>query len=74
MAERAVGTVKNLWRKAAEDGQDKQTALCMYRMTPLDDHLPSPYELLFNMKPKTFLPSGARGRMLQSVRNERDVC
>ena len=73
VAERAVGTVKNLWRKASEDGQDRQTALWMYRITPLDDHLPSPYELLFSMKPKTFLPSGARGRMAQSVRNERDV-
>ena len=74
VAERAVGTVKNLWRKAYEDGQDRQTtALWMYRITPLDDHLPSRYELLFSMKPKTFLPSGARGRMTQSVRNERDI-
>ena len=73
MAECAVGTVKSLCRKASEDGQYSQTALWMYRITPLDDHLPSPYELLFSMKPKTFLPSGARGRITQGVRNECDV-
>ena len=63
VAERAVGTVKHLWRKAAADGQDRATALWMYRITPLDDHLPSPHELLFGKKPKTFLPNQERGRI-----------
>ena len=41
-----LATVKQLWRKSLEDGQSKETALWMYRITPLDDNLPSPYELL----------------------------
>ena len=28
----------------------------MFRVTPLDSHLPSPHELLFNKKPRTLLP------------------
>ena len=58
-AERAVGIVKNLWKKG-EDGQDKQTSLWMYRITPIDSNLPSPYKLLFSGKPKTFLPATGR--------------
>ena len=61
-AERSVGTVKNLWKKATELGQSKATALWMHRVTPLDDTLPSPSELLFGRKPKLFLPSGKGGR------------
>ena len=60
VAERAVGTVKHLWNKALDDGQDKATALWMYRVTPLDDTLPSPYELLFGQKPKLFLPNSGK--------------
>ena len=29
----------------------------MYRTTPLDDHLPSPYELLYGQKPRSPLPT-----------------
>ncbi len=54
VAERAIGTVKHLWKKSKEN---KATALWMYRITPLDDHLPSPYEMLFNRKPRSFLPT-----------------
>ena len=32
------------------------TALWMYRVTPLDNHLPSPYGLLYGHKPKTLMP------------------
>ena len=60
VAERAIGTVKQLWRKSIEDGQSKETALWMYRITPLDDNLPSPYELLFNIKPRSFIPGCQR--------------
>lgn len=56
VAERAIGTVKHLWKKATTDGQSKATALWMYRITPLDDYLASPYELLFRRKPKSFVP------------------
>lgn len=56
LAERTIGTVKSLWKKADKEGKDKITALWMYRVTPLDNNLPSPYELLFGRKPKTMLP------------------
>ena len=57
VAERCVGTTKFLWKKAAENNQCPETALWMYRITPLDDHLPSPYELLYGRKPRSPLLS-----------------
>ena len=42
----------------------------MYRVTPLDNKLPSPYELLFGRKPRTLLPSTKR--TLQSSHPEND--
>ena len=57
VAERCVGTTKSLWKKAAENNQCPETALWMYRITPLDDHLPSPSELLFGRKPRSPLLS-----------------
>ena len=56
-AERCVGTTKSLWKKAAESNQCPETALWMYRITPLNDHLPSPYELLYGRKPRSPLPN-----------------
>ena len=44
-------------KKAAKNKQSPKTGLCMYRITPLDDHLPSPYELLYGQKPRSPLPS-----------------
>lgn len=29
----------------------------MYRITPLDNNLPSPYKLLYGRKPRSILPS-----------------
>ena len=52
LAERTIGTCTSLLRKALEKG-----ALSMYRTTPLDSQIPSPYELLFGRKPQTTLPS-----------------
>ena len=57
LAERCIGTTKSLWKKAAENNQCPETALWMKRITPLDDHLPSPYELLYGRKPRSRLPS-----------------
>lgn len=34
-----------------------ETALWIYRIIPLDDHLPSPYELLYRWKPISSQPS-----------------
>lgn len=42
----------------------------MYRITPLDDHLPSPYELLFGGRPKSMLPSSESS--LQSQHPNKD--
>ena len=57
LAERSVGICKPLWRKATDDQRNLNTALWMHRITPLDDQLPSPYELLFGCKPRTLLPN-----------------
>uniref|UniRef100_A0A3B3HBT0 Uncharacterized protein n=1 Tax=Oryzias latipes TaxID=8090 RepID=A0A3B3HBT0_ORYLA len=56
VAKRAVGTVKALWKKAKEENTCPYTALSMYRITPLDDKMPSPYELLYGRKPNSLLP------------------
>ena len=57
LAERTVGTCKSLLRKALEKDEYPYAALWMYRTTPLDSQIPSPYELLFGRKPQTTLPS-----------------
>ena len=56
-AERCVGTTKSLWKKAVANKQCPDTALWMYRITPLDKDLPSPYELLYGQKPRSPLPT-----------------
>ena len=53
LAERAVGTIKRMWRKE----KDKNMALMVYRNTPLDSGK-SPAELLFNRTLRTNLPKG----------------
>ena len=57
LAEKSVGTCKHLWSKAQDAKQCPYTALWMYRITPLDDNLPSPYELLFGRQPRSLLPN-----------------
>ena len=52
-----MGTCKSLWKKAVEGSKCPYIALWMYRVTPLDNHMPSPFELLFGRKPKTLMPS-----------------
>ena len=55
LAERAVGTCKSLWKKAVEGSKCPYTAVFMYRVTPLDNNMPSPCELLFGRKPRTLI-------------------
>ena len=55
IAEKSVGTCKSLWKKAIESKQCPDTAFGMYRITPLDDQLPSPYKLLYGRKPRSLL-------------------
>ena len=52
-AERCFGTTKSLWKKAVANNQCPETALWMFWITPLDDHLPSPY----GRKPRSPLPT-----------------
>ena len=57
LAERATRTCTSLLRKVLEKNECPYTALWMYRTTPLDSQIQSPYELLFGRKPQSTLPS-----------------
>ena len=59
LAERNVGTVKNLLLKCAKDGTDPQLALLNWRNTPRSPSLASPNERLMSRKTKTLLPISA---------------
>lgn len=48
--ERMVGVIKPILKKAKCFGNDPMLALLCYRSTPIDSHLPSPAELLFQRK------------------------
>lgn len=65
LAERAIGTCKTLWKKAKEEGKSLESSLWIYRITPLDYQTPSPFELLFGRKPKTFMPTSERSLQLK---------
>jgi len=66
--ERAVQTVKRLWRKAT----DKQLALLDYRTTPLDGVNLSPVQLLMGRRPRNKLPS-LRDLLTPTAYNRQDV-
>jgi hypothetical protein len=67
-AERAVETVKHLWKKAS----DKYLALLDYRTTPLDGINLSPAQLLMGRRPRNTLPS-AREILAPSPYNKQEV-
>ena len=69
-ADRAVGICKSLWKKAVESNKCPYTALWMYRVTPLDNHLPSLYELLYGHKPKSLIPSSKKNLQSRHPDNE----
>jgi len=71
VAEKAVGTCTSLWNKAIESKQCPHTALWTYRITPLGDQLPSPYEPLFGRKPRPLLTNIKSA--LQSKHPDRDA-
>ena len=60
LAECAIGSCKSLWKKAVEGSKCPYTAVWMYRVTPLDNNMPSPFELLFGRKPKTLMPTSKK--------------
>ena len=55
--ERMVQTIKNTLKKAKQSKMDYQMALLCLRTTPLDNHLPSPAEILYNRKIRTMIPT-----------------
>ena len=55
--ERMVQTIKNTLKKAKLSKMDYQMALLCLRTTPLDNHLPSPAEILYNRKKRTMIPA-----------------
>ncbi|PFX27310.1 Uncharacterized protein K02A2.6 [Stylophora pistillata] len=67
-AERAVETVKRLWRKAA----DKQLALLDYRTTPLEGVNLSPAQLLMGRRLRNKLPS-LRYLLTPTAYNHQDI-
>ena len=66
-AERAVQTVKGLWRK----NEDKYLALLDYRTTPLDGINLSPAQLLMGRRPRNKLP--APRSLLAPAYNSQDI-
>lgn len=55
LAERMVQTLKKLFQKAKDSGEDVYLALLNYRTTPISSTLPSPAEILMNRKLRTRL-------------------
>ena len=58
-AERVVGIVKSVLKKAKQSGNDPQMALLCLRSTPIDSKTPSPAELLYGRKIRSNLPAKA---------------
>ena len=56
LAERAVGTVKNLIQKAIKDERDPYLALLAYRNTPRSSDIDSPAQRLYSRRLRTPLP------------------
>ena len=56
LAEKYIQTVKNLFHKAKEEGQDLHKCLMTYRNTPLSNHSQSPMQILSNRATRSTLP------------------
>lgn len=56
MAEKYIGTVKSMLKKAMYDGRDPYLALLEYRNTPITAEIGSPTELMFGRKIRGLLP------------------
>lgn len=57
MSERAIQTIKNLLRKACEDGNDPYIVLLEYRNTPISGLKESPAQLFMSRMLKSKLPT-----------------
>ena len=67
--ERAIGTVKNLVKKAMEDGNDVQLALLNFRNTVREGFSASPAQLLFGRRCRTLLTI-QRSRLIPKLAND----
>ena len=67
--EPAIGTVKNLVKKAMEDGNDVQLALLNFRNTVREGFSASPAQLLFGRRCRTLLPI-QRSRLIPKLAND----
>lgn len=56
LAERFVGTIKQMLKKCEFDKKDMHLALLEFRNTPISDKIPSPTELMFGRKMRGILP------------------
>ena len=58
--ERSIQTVKRTMRKAKASGADIHKALLCLRTTPIDDHIPSPAQMLYNRRVRDSMPFSAQ--------------
>lgn len=58
--ERAIQTVKSIYKKTSYDGSDFRLALLEFLNTPISETLPSPAELLNNRKSRSIVPCSPR--------------
>lgn len=56
MAERNIGTIKNMFKKIENGNQDPNLALLEYRNTPISNEIKSPNQLLLGLKTRGLLP------------------
>ena len=70
IAERTIGTVKTLWKKVLEKKSCPYTASWMYRITPLNADMPSPFELPNGRKPRSHLPIPKHSQQSTHPENE----
>ena len=61
-AESAVKIIKGLLTRAKYSGQDPYLALLAYRSTPVDSHLRSPAEMLYQHTIRTTVPQRIRNK------------
>ena len=70
--ERMVQTVKHIFTKARESGQDPHLAMLCLRTTPIDHHTPSPCELLNRRMYRSNLPAASVTKMKEMPESYND--
>ena len=72
MAERAVQTIKNLLKKADENGEDHRKALLVYRDSPISGVNASPAQLLMSRNLRCNIPKTFHNLKPEVVRNVKE--